>query len=358
MKTRLGTLLLIIGFAASVSAQAPIPPDAFPTRPMPPLVYPSPFGCAGTAATGSVLTSGGAGACGIWSASPTLTKLTISVPGIALTSTDGLLLQNLTAATGGTTIQFSPAHRQTGTAWDTGASQTVSFFSQVEPSSAATPTGRWILYSSVNGAAAVANLQVKSSGIFQYGDTTTQRLYFDSTNSPISLIVGSTTAIGWGATTDASAAIPTSGFSRLGTASVALGNPQAGGIGDFTGTLKLTTLNAVTDYQVNGVLAVSATAPTIASGGCTNPAVTWANGTAAFKLTIGSSCTGVKTIVLTMPTPSNAWVCNVHDITTNTFEPDMSASSGTSVTISNYSTIRVLTDFTAAEVLLVSCVGG
>jgi hypothetical protein len=112
-------------------------------------------------------------------------------------------------------------------------------------------------------------------------------------------------------------------------------------------------------YYLNaGALTHSLTAPTIASGGCTSPAVTWANGTAAFKLTLGSSCTGVKTIVLTMPTPSNAWVCDAHDITTNTFEPDMSASANTSVTITNYSTIRVATDFVAGEVLLVKCAGG
>jgi hypothetical protein len=143
--------------------------------------------------------------------------------------------------------------------------------------------------------------------------------------------------------------------------SIAIGNGTntANSNDTVLGNSSTTMFRPFGSYYLNaGALTHSLTVPVIASGGCTAPAVTWANGTAAFKLTIGSSCSGVKTIVLTMPTPSNAWVCDVHDITTNTFEPDMSAAAGTSVTITNYSTIRVATDFTAGEVLLVKCIGG
>jgi hypothetical protein len=49
-----------------------------------------------------------------------------------------------------------------------------------------------------------------------------------------------------------------SNLSRLGAASLAIGN---GNIGDFTGTLKLATLNAVTSYQANGVAGVTTFGP-------------------------------------------------------------------------------------------------
>lgn len=53
---------------------------------------------------------------------------------------------------------------------------------------------------------------------------------------------------------DPSAVAPDGGLSRLGAASFALGN---GTTGSFTGTLKLSTMNAVTAYQINGVAGAS-----------------------------------------------------------------------------------------------------
>lgn len=107
-------------------------------------------------------------------------------------------------------------------------------------------------------------------------------------------------------------------------------------------------------------LAASSTAPTIASGGCTSPAVTWNNGTAAFKLTLGSSCTGVKTITLTLPAATNGWVCTANDVTTPASNVVAEHSSNTTtVVLGNYArTTGLAADFTAAEVVLVSCLGG
>jgi hypothetical protein len=104
-------------------------------------------------------------------------------------------------------------------------------------------------------------------------------------------------------------------------------------------------------------LAVSPTAPTIASGGCTSPSVPHANGTAAFQLTIGTSCTGVSTIVLTMPTAANGWSCSAHDITSNaTNAVDESAQSATSVTLTSYSrTAGTALAWTAGDVVVGNC---
>lgn len=83
---------------------------------------------------------------------------------LGTTSSTGLQLVNSTAATGGTTVQISPRLLWRGTAWDTAASQTVDFFAEVLPATAATPTGTWKLGYSLNGAAATYPLTVTNTG--------------------------------------------------------------------------------------------------------------------------------------------------------------------------------------------------
>ncbi len=134
-------------------------------------------------------------------------------------------------------------------------------------------------------------------------------------------------------------------------------------LADDSGNANFTAQNYI--LGANGGIAVVAntfiaTAPTIASGGCTSPAVTWSNGTATFLLTIGSSCTGVKTVTLTMPVASHEWVCQAQDQTTPaSFIVTSNGTSTTAVVLSNYShTTGLAIDFVAAEVLAVSCSGG
>lgn len=63
-----------------------------------------------------------------------------------------------------------------------------------------------------------------------------------------------------------------------------------------------------------GALMDSSTAPTL-SGGCTSPAVTWNNGSAAFQIDVGTSC-GVSTITVTLPTAANGWMCSCANLST------------------------------------------
>ena len=88
----------------------------------------------------------------------------VSVPGIVTVSTDGTIIQNTTPATGGVPVQMSPRLKWRGTAWDTAASETVDFFAEVLPATAATPTGTWKLGYSLNGAAATYPMTVSSAG--------------------------------------------------------------------------------------------------------------------------------------------------------------------------------------------------
>lgn len=112
-----------------------------------------------------------------------------------------------------------------------------------------------------------------------------------------------------------------------------------------------------------GAVAMSGTAPTIASGGCTSPAVTWSNGTAAFLLTVGTSCTGVKTITLTLPATTNFWSCSAQN-NTSSAKQDANvvvsrATSTTAIVLTNYArTTGLQSDYTASDTVLVSCMGG
>jgi len=137
---------------------------------------------------------------------------------------------------------------------------------------------------------------------------------------------------------------------------VGIGTTAPGSALTINGALALTT-----SASGAGAVVMSATAPTIASGGCTSPAVTTNNGTAKFKLTIGTSCAGVKTVTLTMPAAANEWACDAVDLTTNaTYRPEQSAAaSTTSVVITNYArTTGLAIDWADSEVLLVKCTGG
>lgn len=101
---------------------------------------------------------------GVFGSTVPITALTVTKAGIATTSTVGETLTNTTAATGGATVQMSPSLKWRGTAWDTAASETVDFFAEVLPATAATPTGTWKLGYSLNGAAASYPFIVASNG--------------------------------------------------------------------------------------------------------------------------------------------------------------------------------------------------
>lgn len=101
------------------------------------------------------------------------------------------------------------------------------------------------------------------------------------------------------------------------------------------------------------------TAPTIAAGLCTSPSISASNGTAAFAITVGTSCTGVTTGTLTMPAATTGWVCHFVNVTnpaSNT--PSQTGGSTTTVTFTNYArTTGVAADFAASDSIRAMCVG-
>ena len=164
---------------------------------------------------------------------------------------------------------------------------------------------------------------------------------------------------GWTATTTGSIQLggTDANISRVSSGVLGIGT---GAAGSMAGTVALAGVQVYNGTSAK--VAVSGTAPTIASGGCTSPAVTSNNGTAAFLLTVGTSCTGVKTIVLTMPAASNLWRCNAENNTSDAAQQTnyitARATSTTAVTLTSYDRATGLQeDLTASDTILVSCIG-
>lgn len=135
---------------------------------------------------------------------------------------------------------------------------------------------------------------------------------------------------------------------------LSVGNTTDDGIGSIRAN---TTINAVGSYRVNGKLAWSATQPTISSGFCTSPTIdSSSNGTASIIINIGTGC-AASTGVLGMPTASNGWVCAFQNITNpNSNVIGQTASSTTSVSVTNYSrTTGVASNWTASDTVRAMC---
>lgn len=111
-------------------------------------------------------------------------------------------------------------------------------------------------------------------------------------------------------------------------------------------------LNMATEVMIH-------TAPTIGAGLCTAPAIAFSNGSAAFAITVGTSCTGVTTGTINMPSAANGWACSFSNVTS----PDANVVAQTggatnSVTIKNYArTTGLASDFTASESIRAVCMG-
>ena len=102
---------------------------------------------------------------------------------------------------------------------------------------------------------------------------------------------------------------------------------------------------------------LSRTAPTISSGFGTSPSVTANNGTAAFRINVGTGGTATSGVI-GLPTAANGWNCYATDITTNSasvFLTKQTASTTTTATLGNFNTSAAATAWTASDILAVSC---
>lgn len=222
---------------------------------------------------------------------------TTTVNAIGIVSTDGTVCQNTTAATASVTVQMSPrCPRIAGTAWDTAASQTVAFFQEVLPATAATPTGTWKLGYSLNGGAATYPLTVSSAGVL----TTLS-----------SLTVGNTLTFA----------------------------------GNFRGA-------------GGNVIGSAVTLPTATGSFGTSSAATAATSTMAFTINVGTGGTASTGTITFLAAPTG-WVVDCHDVTTpGSFVTEQTGGSATTATVQNYSrTTGLPIAWTASDILRCTAFG-
>ena len=121
--------------------------------------------------------------------------------GITNTSTQGMALQNTTASTSGSTVQWSPAKDFIGHAWNTtvtAADNYVRMRNELQTTSGAAPSGSLVWKSSVDTGTAsftndmvlttVGQLQLPVTGIgagILLGGVSTANLYYDATNTKL-----------------------------------------------------------------------------------------------------------------------------------------------------------------------------
>lgn len=212
-----------------------------------------------------------------------------------------------------------------------------------------------------NGTSALANIAVCGTGTYVRGVATadpicsTLTLPNSATQGDLLVATGAN-AVGSVADVGTGQVLTSGG---LGTIPAYSASPTVTTL-TASGTVQAAIANATGSVKLNGVLALSSSAPTIAAGGCTTPAITWANGSATFKVTIGTSCSGVKTLTLTMPTATDGWHVTCDDVVTPAsyvIGQDSTTTGG--VVLHNYSrTSGLEADFNASDALVCSATGG
>lgn len=92
---------------------------------------------------------------------------------------------------------------------------------------------------------------------------------------------------------------------------------------------------------------------------CTSPSILVSNGSAAFTVDVGTSCTAITTLVVTLPAVTTRHACNARNITNPaTSAPSQSAGTTTTATFTNYSrTTGLAADWTAGDDILIDCTG-
>lgn len=165
------------------------------------------------------------------------------------------------------------------------------------------------------------------------------------------LALSSANGVVWDSTTSAAAGSEDSGLSRISAGIIGVGTGAAGSI---AGGIQLASIGLRT-----GIIADSATAPTIASGFGTSPSVVANNGTAAFTINVGTGGTASAGVV-TLPAATTGWDCKVSP----NGAPQAAAitysapTSTTSVTITNYTLATgAALAWAASTVLNVNCRG-
>lgn len=309
--------------------------------------------------------------------------LTLPKPGLGTTSTDGGVLENTTAATGGVPVQISPRLRLSGTTWDSddSVSRTVQSILEVLGVSGAT-------VSSLTRLGVIDPIAGTTTYPMQW--TAAQARLLDGSNSVPSIGFNSETNTGMYLAGGGEL-----GWTTLGTTQMRLGGSYLWAIPTkfllgSANRFRLVNvgaelLNLLNDGETSGVglsfandqlllirnraqsaagglgfdrMAVSATDAS-APVACTSPAISWHNATLIFQVDVGTSCTGVSTLAVTLPAATNGWNCYAVNVTTAARDVVATAWTTTSVTVTNFArTTGLATDWADGDDVRLTCVAG
>lgn len=263
-----------------------------------------------------------------FSASPSTANtplLTLTKSGIATTSTTALRLRNATPATAGVPVQISPRLQWSGTAWDTAASQTTDMWAEVVPTSAGTPTFKWRLWGSLNGAAGAQVFEVTNSGTVTAAGTI-------ATTSDVQS--GIAAYHRWASSTRMSS--PSDGvllfannantdFTRLqfGGTTSSFPSVKRNGTGidfrlaDDSGYAGVVagTLNSNTWLGAGGVVTVGGSNVVLSSGFGTSP--TFTGRASSLRVNVGTGAPGAVGVMTMGTTAAVGWNCHIDNLTAN-----------------------------------------
>jgi hypothetical protein len=131
-------------------------------------------------------------------------------------------------------------------------------------------------------------------------------------------------------------------------------------LADDSGYASLTgnAVNFTGNIQAGGVRLISVTAPTISSGFGTSPSIAFNNGTAAFRINVGTGGAATNGVI-GLPTATTGWNCYTIDTTAATnhtgLQTVQTASTTTSATIESQNSAGTATAWAASSVVAVSC---
>lgn len=251
---------------------------------------------------------------------------TITVAGLALTSTDGWVLTNPTAATGGTTVQYSPRLKLVGAAWNSvgGASETDSWLIENRPATVAGTTTEQIYFaSSIAGGAFADQFSFASNGLFSATSATLNTVL---ASSQVNIGAGAAFRSNGNGT---NITMPANGQINLNNNGVSAGF----GFDVTTDAVAQFRVRAQNAYATADALAYRASGTAITSGtthlsagsgmavanvganSCGTTTATIAGNNNAFVVTVGATA-GTQCRVAFTVTAGTGWICAANDDTT------------------------------------------
>lgn len=280
----------------------------------------------------------------------------ITITGASAQWTDGIQFSQFSKASATVTISIASPGVVTWTAHGLSANQPIVFSTTgALPTGLTAGTRYYVIGSSITtntfqvsttpGGTAINTSGTQSGTQSAAGPNVFSRAAInDTSNSPVSYLVSGSHNIGINLSSG-----------TYGTYAIVSPNFYV----DPNGNMSSLTARVQTNFTLENPLFYGPTAgaPTIGSGWGTSPSITAHNGTASFRINVGTGGAAGSGSV-NLPTASTGWNCfanNVTSMSSSNFLTKQTASTTTSVTFTNYSTSGTAAAWAASDILEVVC---